>query len=48
MVMEVDCPGSIGEAVVRDEIARAALTVIRSVGEAVLAEGLPAELSKTL
>jgi hypothetical protein len=48
MAMEVDCPESIGEVVVRDEIARAALTVTRSVGEAALAAGLPAELSNTL
>jgi hypothetical protein len=48
MVMEVDCPESMGEVVVIDEIARAGLTVTRSVGEAVLAEGVPAELSNTL
>jgi hypothetical protein len=48
MMMEVDCPESMGEVVVKDEIARAGLTVTRSVGETVLAEGVPAELSNTL
>jgi hypothetical protein len=48
MAMEVDCPESIGEVVVREEVARAGLTVTRLVGEVAVAEGLPAELSATL
>jgi hypothetical protein len=46
--MEVDCPESMGEVVVREEIARTGLTVTRLVGEVALAAGLPVELSVTL
>jgi hypothetical protein len=44
----VDCPESMGDVVVRGEMARAVLTITRSVGEVALAGGLPAELSNTL
>ncbi len=46
--MEVDWPESIGEVVVKGEIARTGLTVTRSVGEVALVAGLPGELSVTL
>jgi hypothetical protein len=46
--MEADCPESIGEVVVTDEMARTGLTVTKSVGEVALAGGLPTELSATL
>jgi len=46
--MEVDCPESIGEIVVRDEMVRTGLTATRFVGDDGLDSGFPAELSDTL